>query len=502
MSLRVATISALLFGAFALGARAQSDESPIDLPELRDDAVVVEALSYSRELPQGMVAKVDEDVLTQADLLKQLLVANLETISNTLLMTKMVDLELQRNDMSVSEEAIQAELEEMLPRMAPGKTLDELLETGVYSRSYLDRVARMNRGWKLLFWKAKNIPEDRRTDQSNQLLMQLFVNEVKGRYQLALRGKEPAPPKGSVAALNTLVRGKRVSYVIDTVEAMEFLVGLLRPATLIQGQNTLIDNHLIHRELKASGATVSDTEVEAWVRSQREKYPPPFTWETILRIKGSSPDAERNRWRNVQAWKRANRIEISQEDLEAFRKEHEDFFRARHVKVSHILVSMTDAITGLPLGDDAQSKAKAKAERIAKLAREGVDFGELAKKFSDDLQTSQAGGKLQQPIKKWGGGYDENFQRVAYSMDKGALSEPVESQFGYHVIRCDEVSPASQRDINWNDARYAEWILEEYETKSMRAWLEGLREKAEIERASREDIFKLKLVEFPERDEN
>lgn len=412
-------------------------------------------------------------------------------------------LELQREDMSIEGNEVEAELNEMLPRMAPGKSLDELLATGVYSRSYLERIARMNRGWKKLFWKAKNIGEDRRADQANQLLMQLFVNEVKGRYQLALRGKEPAPPTGSVAALNTIVRGKRVSYVIDTVEAMEFLVGLLRPATLIQGQNTLVDNHLIRLQMEAANVFVSDTEVEAWVRSQREKYPPPFTWETILRIKGSSPDAERNRWRNVQAWKRSQNIDITQSDLEAFRNEHEDFFRSRHVKVSHILLSTIDPITGLSLGDDVVADAKAKAARIYTLAREGVDFAELAKRYSQDPQTGKTGGKLQQPIKKWGGGYDENFQRVAYGLEKkGQLTEPVESQFGYHIILCDEVSPATKRDINWNDARYAEWILEEYETKMMQRWLDGLKKKAKIELAERKDIFGLKKVEFPEREAN
>ncbi|MEZ6197532.1 MAG: peptidylprolyl isomerase [Planctomycetota bacterium] len=503
MSMRTLFLSAAI-AATLLGARAHAqseDESPIDLPMLRDDAVVVQPLEYDKTLPSAPVATIDGVTLTQADLLKELLTANLQTISNTLLMTKMVDLELEREDMKVADSAVEAELADMLPRMAPGKTLDELLATGIYSRSYLERIARMNAGWKQLFWKAKNIPEESRADQANQLLMQLFVNEVKNRYQLALRGQEPAPPAGSVAALNTIVRGKRVSYVVSTAEAIEFLVGLLRPATILQGQNTLVDNALVRRALEAAGASVSDTEVEAWVKAQHEKYPPPFTWETILRIKGTTPDGERNRWRNVQAWKRSNGIQIGNDELETFRSENEDYFRSRHVKVSHILISTADPITGLPLPADQCKEAEERAATVARLAQEGVDFSKLAQRFSDDTSTATAGGNMQQPIKKWGGGYDPDFQKAAYAMKKGEISSPVKSQFGYHVILCNEVSEPTRREINWNDARYAEWILEEYETKKMEAWLEGLRAKAKIELVGPEELFKLKKAEFPKRED-
>ncbi|MEE9394093.1 MAG: peptidylprolyl isomerase [Planctomycetota bacterium] len=491
---------ALMLALTAQASFAQFDEdSPINLPDLRESDLVIHEIEYPKTLPTKEVAQVDGHVLTQADLLKQLLETNVSIIANTLLMTKMADLELERNKIDISDEEIKEELGDMMNRMSPGQSADDLIKSGAYSRSYLNRVARMQRAWNKLYWKLKNIPDDKRDEQTNQLLKQIFINEVRARYQLALRGRSPAPPKGAIASLNTIVKGKRVSYVISAEEAIEFLVGLLRPATIIDSQRKLIDDYIVRREMDNNGVTVPEAEIESWVQAMMEKYPPPFTWETILKIKGTSPDAERIRWRNVQAWKRATRHQIKNEELDAFRQEHEDFFRSRHVKVAHILVKTTDTLTGLPLSEEEQERGRLKAERIYTLAHEGVEFDKLAKLYSDDAATANGGGALQQPIKKWGGGYAKAFQDVAYGLKKDELSKPVKTQFGYHIILCKELSPPTARRINWNEARYSEWVLEEYETVRADKWLTGLREKSKITSVSDQALLQLKQEAFPDK---
>lgn len=484
--------------AFAAGARAQSeDDAPLTLPELKRVELVIQEIEYPKTLPSAPVAKVDGHVLTQADLLKRLLESNLSSIANNLLMAKMVDIEAANLGVELTPEELQQEIDEMMPRLAPGKTLDEVVATGVYNREYIERVARMNRLWKKLFWQAKNIDEAQRGEQANQFLMQIYMNEIKQRYQLALRGRKPEPPRGAIAALNTIVDGKRVSYVISAEEAIEFLVGLLRPATILQGRDSLVDDYLVRRAMERAGVSVTEGEVEAWVQEMQNRYPPPLTWETILKLKGTSPDAERTRWRNVQAWKRVTRDPITAEELEAFRIEHDDFFRSRHVKVSHVLVRTTDPITGLEYEGEKAEQARRRAERILQLAREGVEMDKLARLYSDDEATAANGGAIGQPVKKWGGGYDESFQKAAYGLEKNELSEPVKSAFGWHVILCTEVSPASNKDFNWNDSRYAEWVLEEYETIAADAWIDGMREQASIELTPQDQLLRLKSTAFP-----
>lgn len=478
---------------------AQQPDSPVSFPSLKTDIVIVKELDYNFILPTTEVARVGDHVLTQGDLLKQLLKTNLNTIATQLLTTKMIELEMDRMGIEVAPEELESELAELLTRLAPGKTIDEVVESGVYSRTYLKRSARMNRGWKELFWNAKNISEEQRANQANQLLMQVYMNEVKARFQLTIRGQKPSPPKGAVASLNTLVKGKRVSYIVDTVEAMQFMIGVLKPAHIIKGQTDLVDNWLVAAQLEKAGVTVTETELEAWVRSMKEKYPPPFTWETILRLKGTSADEERQRWRTVQAWKRSGNITITRDSLVNFRKTNEDFFRSRHVKCSHILVKYIDDVTGVSKGEAAEEAAKKRCELIYQKAMEGVEFKRLAELYSDDESTVKAGGALPQPIKKWGGGYDEDFQNAAYKLKIGDLSEPVRSSYGYHVILCTEENPPTTRELDWESDRYAEWILEEYETRSMKQWLKTLKNGIKITLLPTSDLVGLKNISFPKR---
>lgn len=491
--LPVLTLAAIL----SASASAQmDDDSPLHLPDLKRETVIVKKLEYDFELPQGRVATVDDHVLTQADLLKTLLEANVNQIANVLLDSKIVELELEREGLTVSAEERTEELEELLPRLAPNMSLEEVLSSGVYSRDYLDRMASMTHGWKKLFWKAKNISEEQRASKANQFLMQLYVNEVKNRYQIALRGKNPAPPKGAMAAINTIIKGKRRSYEVSPREALSFLLGLLRPASFVNGQDEMIDRYLVQREMDQAHVVVTPTEVEGWVREMRSKFQGPFNWDMILKVKGTTPDAERVRYHDVLAWKRCNGIEITNEMIDAFRDENDDFFRTRHVKVAHVLVKFVDPLTGLSKGPEAEKKALAKAQKIYEFAIEGVEFERLAELYSDDDTTKGGGGKLGQPIKKWGGGYDKEFQRVAYGLEAGEISKPVRSVYGYHVIKCLEVHPPTEREIDWRDPRYADWILEEFETNKAAAWRDSLRRQAKIEKSTLEELIKIKSLDL------
>ena len=482
--------------AFPASIVAQGD-APISLPELDLRTVEVVDLPYPATMPRDRVADVDDATLTTEHLLRQLLKTSLNDIAQTLLMIRMVELELRRNNLVVPENEIDEEIDEMVVRLAPGRTLDDVVKSGVYSREYIVRNAKANRGWKMLFWKARNIPEDKRTDDANKFLMQLYRNEVQARYSLAVRGQVPGPPPGAIASLTTLINGKKVSYVVTPVEAMEFLVGAAKPVHIIRALDEAVDGYVVNREMQKRGVVVSDSEVEAWARHMTDKYPPPFNWVTILRLKGTTPDRERLRWRAVQAWKRCNNIEITDEDVQAFRAEHEDYFRQRHVKVSHILCKFVDDMTGLSLGETAEAEAKARAEKIHRLVAEGVDFKELARKFSEDPSNAQTGGALTQPIKKWGGAYDPEFQSAAYELKQGDLSKPVRSSFGYHIIKCDEEKNPGQRPINWEEERYREWLHEEYETKMMKRWIDELRSNSSIEKIGQDKLAELKQIEFP-----
>ncbi|MCD8501703.1 MAG: peptidylprolyl isomerase [Bacillaceae bacterium] len=105
-------------------------------------------------------------------------------------------------------------------------------------------------------------------------------------------------------------------------------------------------------------------------------------------------------------------IEVSEEEVEA---EYNSLFgNVQEVQASHILV------------DDLET-----AELIKEKLDAGADFAELAIEYSKDPGSGQKGGELGFFPR---GQMVPAFEEVAFSLSVGEISDPVESQFGYHII--------------------------------------------------------------------
>ncbi len=101
-------------------------------------------------------------------------------------------------------------------------------------------------------------------------------------------------------------------------------------------------------------------------------------------------------------------------------------------KARHILIEFGD--------DKAQSRKL--AEGLSEQARAGTDFSELASTHSSDPGSKEKGGDLGWVRK---GVMVPEFEAALFAMESGKVSDPVESDFGWHVIRLDEVREPSVR---------------------------------------------------------
>ena len=111
------------------------------------------------------------------------------------------------------------------------------------------------------------------------------------------------------------------------------------------------------------------------------------------------------------------------------------FSQSEQLRARHILVAVNAG------RDDAQ--AKARAEELLAQLRQGRPFDELAREASDDKGSGQRGGDLGTFGK---GSMVPEFEAAAFALTKpGQLSEPVKSQFGYHVIELLERIPARRQ---------------------------------------------------------
>ncbi len=130
-------------------------------------------------------------------------------------------------------------------------------------------------------------------------------------------------------------------------------------------------------------------------------------------------------------------VKIEDEELQDYYDTHpEEFKQPKTVEARHILIKVaTDA--------DAETiaKAKAKAEAVFKKAQGDQDFAELAKTESEG-PTKDKGGYLG-TFKK--DAMVKPFSDKAFAMQAGEISEPVQTRFGWHIIKVEKVNAASVR---------------------------------------------------------
>lgn len=136
---------------------------------------------------------------------------------------------------------------------------------------------------------------------------------------------------------------------------------------------------------------------------------------------------------------------VSSQELESYYEQHKDEYRIpEQVSVSHILIK-----TPLP-GPDGKVDAKGveeahkKAEDILKQVKSGGNFADLAKKYSEDPGSGKNGGSLGFIGR---GRTVPEFEKAAFSLDKGATSDLVQSSYGFHIIRVDDKQAAHVKTL-------------------------------------------------------
>ena len=119
--------------------------------------------------------------------------------------------------------------------------------------------------------------------------------------------------------------------------------------------------------------------------------------------------------------------EVSEKEIEDFYNEYkENFQRPEMLNASHILI-------------DGEEKANEIAEEI----KNGLSFEDAAMKYSSCPSKEQGGN-----LGEFGRGQMvPEFENAAFEMEEGAISDPVKSQFGYHIIKLNEKLPASVSTI-------------------------------------------------------
>ena len=172
-----------------------------------------------------------------------------------------------------------------------------------------------------------------------------------------------------------------------------------------------------------AGVTLTPGQVEAWYRDHEADY--------------RSAESVALQYVRLGLDDVAAGVEVTED---ALRRHYDEVAAERYVsperrRARHILVESGT--------DDAA--AKARAEQLLARARAGEDFATLASQNSDDPGSKAQGGDLGWATRE---SFVAPFADALFTMEKGEIRGPVKTQFGYHVIRVDEIEAAHQRPFD------------------------------------------------------
>ncbi len=125
----------------------------------------------------------------------------------------------------------------------------------------------------------------------------------------------------------------------------------------------------------------------------------------------------------------AGTISVTEEQIQnAYDTQLANYRTPEERSAAHILITVEN--------DAAEEQAKKRIDELYQQLQQGANFAELAQKQSQDPGSAAQGGELG----FFGRGVmDDAFEQAAFELKPGALSPPVRSQFGYHIIRLNEV---------------------------------------------------------------
>jgi parvulin-like peptidyl-prolyl isomerase len=151
-------------------------------------------------------------------------------------------------------------------------------------------------------------------------------------------------------------------------------------------------------------------------------------------------------------------VEVTDADIQAYYEENRAQFETPASReIRHILV-----------------KSKAEADDIHAQLENGGNFARLAKQFSEDPASKNEGGKF--TAQK--GATVAPFDRTAFELRTGELSEPVKTQFGWHIIEAlADVEEASTQPLSEVEESISSTLLEEKKNARINEWLEELQDR-------------------------
>ncbi len=189
----------------------------------------------------------------------------------------------------------------------------------------------------------------------------------------------------------------------------------LQEEFVYRNQKVKLDYAFIRPEDLQAKLTLSDAEINAAYEKNKAKY--------------QVPEKRVVRYAIVDVNQVRQSLQVTDDQLKAqYQQNIQQYQVPNRVHVEHILL-MT---VGAGKTDAEVEEIRKKAQDILNQAKKGANFEDLAKKYSEDPGTKDKGGDLGWIVQ---GQTVAEFEKAAFSLPKGSISDLVKTQYGFHILK-------------------------------------------------------------------
>jgi parvulin-like peptidyl-prolyl isomerase len=268
----------------------------------------------------------------------------------------------------------------------------------------------------------------------------VLVIGASGSWAQAPTAPAPAPAAAAVGKVAAKVNGEaindaEVQPVVDMIIRDRFK---LQPPTDQQRKelrleviNMLVDDVLMRQFVTRSNIAVDPAEVDKQVKDmektlQAEK--PPRTMADFYKQSGQTEAQVKGNITNMLRWAGYVKTRLNEADVHKYYDENKEFFDQVQVRASHILFRLP---ANASEGERQVAVQKLVALRADIIAGK-IAFEEAAKQQSQ-CPTAPNGGDMGFFSRKWM--LPEPFAKAAFALQTGQISEPVQTELGWHLIK-------------------------------------------------------------------
>jgi len=248
--------------------------------------------------------------------------------------------------------------------------------------------------------------------------------------------------------------------------------------------DNLIIRVLLDEQVKAK-VTVTDEEVIDYLKKMGATRKPPLTLEDIkkrIEAAGQSFDQMKRDihrglgYQKLMETQWAGKVNITEADARKFYDENPKQFKTPEmVRASHILIQPDKSDPNVD-PNQAKAKARAKAEALLKQIKNGADFATLAKANSNGPSAARGGDLGLKPRGTW----VKPFEDAEFSLKVGQVSDIVETQFGYHIIKVTDHKDPNTISFEQAKENIINKLTKEKRDEIARSYIKSLKEKAKI----------------------